>query len=237
MKMLEVFNDKNSLLIDDEMFNLVLKRKLSKGDLKRAGDKKDLTYYTNPYYSFNVQSGEQFIAVSSLTGEYISYTTWSSAGNRFISFFDEKGFTQVPDSVVVYTFGEPEKEPSRHLTGIECYNENGEVVFSSKYKYLKCLDFCVSPKAYEKEIFGKTLALVSFNEFQEDRVEYDPANTTLESETFTHIGYLQGNKYGTHIQHALDVDTEVTDTMWYHGFQRTKFYGDVRYMIIDVTGY
>lgn len=238
MKMLEVFNDNNNLLIDDEMFNLVLKRKLSRGDLKRVGDKTDPLYNAKPYYSFNMQSGEQFIAISSLAGEYISYTTWGGVKDKYIDFYDKKGNSiQVPDSVVVYTFGEPEKEPSRHLTGFECYNEKGEVVFSSKYKYLRCLDFCDINSTYDKEIIGKTLALVNFNIYQENTVTYNAGDKTLEDETFTHIGYLQGNKYGTDIQHAWNVDTDVPDENGHGYFQRTQHLGDLRYMIIDVTGY
>ena len=237
MKMLEVFNDNNSLLIDDEMFNLVLKRKLSKSDFERVENKTDPLSDIHPFYRFNMQPEEQFIAISSLTGEYISHTTWGGVDINYIEFYgkgDHK--TKIPDSVVGYTFGEPDKEPSQHLTGFECYNKKGEVVFSSKYKYLRCLDFCDSSSEYDKEIVGKTLALINFDIYQEDTVIYDQGNETLESETFTHIGYLHGSKYGTNIQHAFDLETDVRDTFGWRSFQKTQYLGDLRYMIIDVTG-
>lgn len=235
MKMLEVFNENNSLLIDDEMFNLVLKRKLLKSDFKMVERK----YPFEPIcYRFEMLPDEDFIAISSLTGEYISHTTWGGGENSYIEFYDEHDdSTGISDSIVGYTFGEPDKEPSRHLTGFECYNEKGEVVFSSKYKYLRCLDFCTSISEHDNEIIGKTLALINFDIYQEDTDTYNSGDKTLESETFTDIGYLHGSKYGTHTQHALNVDTDVNNQPWRGSFHKTRYLGSLQYMIIDVTGY
>ena len=233
--MFEVVNDNNKILIDDNHKNLVLTRVLNKSDLT------DEVYFVPPKhsYTFRLNPGERVVAIRDSNNSYVAYSGYYT-GNDFrtfsISFRDIKGETgaTAPAGAVIYVFGEPSAAASQHLTGLELYNAAGEVVFSTKYKYMRVLDFINERgKKPTKSITGKTLAIAVYSDWLEYSQECS-ADKMVEVYTYAEYGYLHGQEYGTNEATGGYVyDIKEGDDDYSYSYES----GYVRYMIIDVTGY
>lgn len=229
--MFEVINDNNHIFIDDNHKNLILTRKLDKTVLIETSSAMGYIY------ELTLHNKEWCFAVREADNKYIAYSMFYNSTLKKISilFFASDGsITRVSNGLEIYVFGEPDTTSSNHLIGMELYNNSGEVVFSTKYKYMRVLDFCDELGTKTKQIADKTLAICNFISWQNDNQVWSPP--FLETYVANSMGYLHGHSYGTaEFNSTDDVDTGVYEGNAYPSYDRTV--GRVCYMLLDVTGY
>ena len=235
MKMIEVYNDNNSLLIDDTYKNLCLTRKLYRSDFS---EEKLATGYR---YTVKLHEGELMVALSSQSGEFLSFDTSITQESATFWFYEKKdvglNFDQIPPNIQGFVFGIPSITPSSHGIGIECYNERGEVTFSSKYKYMRVLDY-ISDKCENKQISGKKIAMVYLNSFFKERIRVrKTAGAGWLKRTYydSMEGFLEGGTYGCHhiqyteSEHYYNINPNLDGVPNWEA-------GKPQFLIIDVTG-
>lgn len=238
MKFLEIYNKYNTLQIDDSHSNLQFKRKISVEKFEKI--ERSNYWYNYRGYRVPINEDEKFIAINSTGQEFISYTTaWDK---NYIYFYfrpmnGENGtHANISTSIIGYVFGEGNKTPSRHMVGFECYNEKGEVVYSSEYKYMKVLDF-INGDIPEKQILNKKIAMIYLNTHQSYRYNriYDAEILDMANWSWNG-GYIKGNKYGINTWGDAMTSTRNSEIEQCVFYEEDYEIGKPQFLIIDVTG-
>lgn len=239
MKFLEIYNNHNTLQIDDSHSNLQFKRKISGEQFEKI--ERANVWYNYRGYRVPINEDEKFIAINSTGQEFISYTTSWDKNYIYFYFRPINGvndtYANISTSIIGYVFGEGNKTPSRHMVGFECYNEKGEVVYSSKYKYMKVLDF-INGDIPEKQISNKKIAMIYLNTHQSYMYSRrDGGTDILDTANWTwRAGYIKGNKYGINTWQDNMISERNSDYEPCAFDEEDYEAGKPQFLIIDVTG-
>lgn len=146
-KYFEAVNNNGSICVDDTYQNLEL---LEVVELKNAKKTlvSDTPYGKNWEYTYTCSEVAskngllRGVGLSELTGKSFCM---SIVGNN-IYFYDPKAGNKnwaerddVMEKARLYIFGYNNRQPAKHLAGLEIYNANGDVVYSSNAQYLDVL--------------------------------------------------------------------------------------------------
>lgn len=140
MKYFEVINENGSgIVIDDSLFNVELDDIVPLKNATKREIYKDYIF-TNLTYTSPIIG----IGANELVGKSFCFSLMRSSDGLSISFFDNSELQHVfRDDIVekgkLYFLKKKKRKPSEHLAGMEIYNENGDVVYTSKGKYLNVL--------------------------------------------------------------------------------------------------
>lgn len=164
MKFFETFNEKGQgVVIDDTFKNLELLNTIPMKTcefIKSTYDDKHGHYLLPNWNDKTVLVG---IGLNDITG----VDPFGIELSREIRIYDQKsgiaGFGIYPskrddiaNKAKIYLFGWGGNEPTKHMTGLEIYNENGKVIYNSGKKYLNVLG-CGSDKAQTFNFMGQTI--------------------------------------------------------------------------------
>lgn len=160
-KHLEVINDDGSICIDDAYKNLelldVVEMKNSKKTLISESTEGKMWEYSYSSSDDAYRNGLIYgIGLSELAGKSFCIVI----GEGVFHFFDPKSRSKLwveRDDVVaagkIYIFGHRDRNPSTGLAGIEIYNADGKVVYTSDARYLDVLA-CGSDETTTVEFTG-----------------------------------------------------------------------------------
>ena len=164
MKFFETFNEKGQgIVIDDTFKNLELLNIIPMKEcefVKSTYDDKHGHYFLPNWDNKTVLVG---IGLNDITGA----EPFGIELSREIRIYDKNSDVtnfgiypskrdDIVNKAIIYLFGWGGNEPTKHMAGLEIYNEDGKVIYNSEKKYLNVLG-CGSDKAQTFNFMGQTI--------------------------------------------------------------------------------